>query len=347
VQAAALDGVELEADDILLNITGDSVARCCRLDPGVLPGRVNQHVAIVRPDPSRLDSRYLSYWFVSSSTQAHLLSLAGAGATRNALTKAMIEELEVPVPGLTEQRAIAAVLGALDDKIELNRNMTRTLAETVQAVFKSWFVDFDEAGAVDPLTALPLGWERVPLGSVVENHDARREPLSAREREQRPGTFPYYGAAGQIDSVDGFIFDGVFVLVGEDGSVIDANNRPVVQYVWGKFWVNNHAHVLRGRGRVSDELLHSFLGRVNIRPYVTGAVQPKLSQGNLNQVPFVLPDADSCYRFDALVKPLYARLRVCSEEAATLGQVRDGPLPRLLSGELRIPAAEKAVEEVV
>ena len=142
-QSAELRNVEVKPDDVLLNITGDSVARCCQVAAYVLPARVNQHVAIIRPQPKSLDARFLRYVLVSHEYQSRLLALASAGATRPALTKLMIEELDIPSPPLAEQKAIAAVLGALDDKIELNRRMNATLEAMARALFQSWFVDFD------------------------------------------------------------------------------------------------------------------------------------------------------------------------------------------------------------
>src|SRR5437016_10099290 len=142
--AAELANVEVVEHDVLLNITGDSVARSCQVDPDILPARVNQHVAIIRPDPTVLWPRFLRYFLVSPAMQAEMLSLAGAGATRNALTKGMIESFEVPAPlDVNEQRAIAHILGTLDDQIELTRRMTETLEAIARALFNSWFVDFD------------------------------------------------------------------------------------------------------------------------------------------------------------------------------------------------------------
>lgn len=146
--AAELANVEVVEHDILLNITGDSVARSCQVDAAVLPARVNQHVAIIRPNPAMLWPRFLHYFLVSPTMQAHMLSLAGAGATRNALTKGMIESFEVQAPkDVDEQRAIAHILGTLDDKIELNRRMNATLEAMARALFQSWFVDFDPVRA--------------------------------------------------------------------------------------------------------------------------------------------------------------------------------------------------------
>ena len=194
--AAELAGVEVLKNDVLLNITGDSVARACQVDPGVLPGRVNQHVAIIRPDPEKLDPRFLRYFLVSPEMQAKLLSWAGSGGTRNALTKGMIESFDVPAPeDIAEQRAIAHILGTLDEKIELNRRMSETLEAMARALFKSWFVDFDPVRAkvegrwqrgqslpglrahlydlfpdrlVDSeLGEIPEGWVVIKLGEIV------------------------------------------------------------------------------------------------------------------------------------------------------------------------------------
>jgi type I restriction enzyme S subunit len=116
------------------------------------------------------------------------------------------------------------------------------------------------------------------LGDVINLFDHKRIPLSNRERANRQGPYPYYGAAGILDYVNDYLFDGIYVLIGEDGSVIDEEGHPIVQYVWGKFWVNNHAHVIQGKGYITTEFLMLFLKQLDIKAYVTGAVQPKLNQ---------------------------------------------------------------------
>ncbi|HNP52493.1 MAG TPA: restriction endonuclease subunit S, partial [Nitrosomonas nitrosa] len=146
--ASELANVQVEENDVLLNITGDSVARACQVTSDILPARVNQHVAIIRTDSSVLWPRYLRYYLVSPSMQAEMLGLAGVGATRNALTKGMIESFEIPAPvDVDEQRAIAHILGTLDDKIELNHRMSEALEAIARAMFKCWFVDFDPVRA--------------------------------------------------------------------------------------------------------------------------------------------------------------------------------------------------------
>jgi len=176
-QARKLDGVSVEAGDVLLNITGDSVARVCLAQPQYLPARVNQHVAIIRPNPAVFDCRFLRYFLASPYQQDLMLGLAAAGATRNALTKGMIEDFKVPCPPIDEQKASADVLSALDDRITLLRETNATLEAIAQALFKSWFVDFDPVRAkqegrapegMDEATAalFPDSFEESELGLV-------------------------------------------------------------------------------------------------------------------------------------------------------------------------------------
>ncbi|MFT5294928.1 MAG: type I restriction enzyme S subunit [Colwellia sp.] len=141
--ADKLKNVILESNDILLNITGDSVARVCLVDNSILPARVNQHVIIIRPKTAEFDARFIRYYLTTPYAQALLLNLASAGATRNALTKSMIENFETPKPPLDIQVAIAEKLEALEHKVTSNTQINQTLEQMAQALFKSWFVDFD------------------------------------------------------------------------------------------------------------------------------------------------------------------------------------------------------------
>ena len=267
--------------------------------------------------------------------------------------------LPVSVPPPPEQRAIAHILGTLDDKIELNRRMNETLEAMARALFKSWFVDFDPVRAKmegrDPYLdsevwdlfpdtlneeGKPEGWQSTELGDRVTILDAKRIPLSSRERQKRQGPFPYHGAAGVLDHIDDYLFDGVHVLLGEDGSVIRSDGTPYTQYVWGKFWANNHAHVLKGKS-ISDEMLICFLEQVDIAPFVTGAVQPKLNQKNLKSVPFPPADPRIAACFQRATKPLFAKLRINAEQTQSLTVLRDSLLPKLISGDLRLREAER------
>jgi restriction endonuclease S subunit len=136
---------------------------------------------------------------------------------------------------------------------------------------------------------IPKGWEWCRLASVMICRDGERDPISKAERERRGKGFPYYGASGVIDSIDGFTHDGDFLLVGEDGSNLRLRSTPVAFGASGKIWVNNHAHVLEFIEPVLQEFVSHRLNGMDLSEFVTGGFQPKLSQENLNRIPIPLP----------------------------------------------------------
>ena len=313
-----------------------------------------------------LDMRWLYY-----AVKHYKLGEVDDGSPIPSTTRSAVYMLELDVPPKHEQRAIAHILGTLDDKIELNRKQNETLEAMARALFKAWFVDFEPVRAKmegrwqrgqslpglpahlydlfpdrlveSELGEVPEGWKYAPLSEFIEILDSRRVPLSGKQRAERRGIYPYHGAAGVMDFVDDYLFDGIHVLVGEDGSVVKDDGRPYTQYVWGKFWVNNHAHVLRGRG-ITNETLLIFLDQCDIAPFVTGAVQPKLSQGNLKKIPFIDAGEWLLNGFGEVISPLFKKIRDATEELRALVQIRDTLLPKLISGELRVPDVDKFME---
>lgn len=317
-------------------------------------------------DSARADYRFVYYYL--QSQYAKLVDLKNGGAQQN-LNAKLIKDYPIVVPSITEQREIGSFLESLDDRISLLCETNATLEDIAQALFKSWFVDFDPvharargeqpAGLAPELAALfpdsfeesalglvPKGWKYVSLKEATDIFDSKRIPLAGQERAKRKGPYPYYGAAALMDWVDDYIFDGVYLLMGEDGSVADASGYPITQYVWGKIWVNNHAHVLQGRNGISTEHLMLALKGVNIQPFITGAVQAKLSQSNMWRIQFLMPTQSVASAFADLISPMFAKIRANSEQAQTLANLRDTLLPRLISGQLRLPDAEAQLSEV-
>lgn len=337
------------------------------LGPGVILGRKGAYRGVeysIAPffvidtayyvvSKSQHDMRWLFY-----AIKHYKLGEIDDGSPIPSTTRAAVYPRELTVPPLPEQRAIAHILGTLDDKIELNRRMNETLEAMARALFKSWFVDFDPVRArmegrdtglpediadlfpdrmvESELGEIPKGWEVTTIGEHVANFDSKRVPVSSAERAKRKGPYPYHGAAGVMDHVDDYIFDGVYLLLGEDGSVMRENGLAVTQYVWGKFWVNNHAHVLQGNGAVSTEQVYLHFFFESVAPYVTGAVQPKLSQGRMNEIPFIFAGNEICQAFAGTVEKWFARFRAFAEEARVLADLRDALLPKLVSGDLRV-----------
>ena len=341
-QAGELDNVTVQKDDILLNITGASVARCCMVNPKHLPARVNQHVAIVRVCPSEAEAKFVFYTINSPHHKSRLLALAQGGATREALTKKTIEEFDIPLPPLPMQRRIAGILSAYDELIEKNQRRIQILETMARALYREWFVEFRFPGhdkisrVASPLGDIPQGWEARTLGQIAENFDRRRRPLSKMQRAEMQGEYPYYGAAKVFDYVNDFIFDGEYLLMAEDGSVITPERAPVLQLVNEKFWPNNHTHVLRGKPPFSTHFLYLGLSEVDISSCITGAAQPKITQENMNRIPFFCGPKELHQHFDRLVAPMVRHGQSLQRLIKNLRQTRDLLLPRLLSGQVAL-----------
>lgn len=272
------------------------------------------------------------HWLRSHAGQQMLKSLV-TGSAQPKFNKTNFRAMSVPVPPLETQDKIASILNALDDKIELNKKINKNLEEQSKELFKNWFIDFS------PFTSdsnLPENWRIGTVGDIVQLHDAKRIPLSGSERDKMQKIYPYYGATSLMDYVENYLFDGIYLLLGEDGTVVDNLGFPILQYIHGKFWVNNHAHIITGKAGFSVEALYLFFSLTNIKAIVTGAVQQKVSQQNLKKVPAIIPNEDVLRAFDKLIQPIFAQIRNLRDENARLANLRDCLLPKLMSGELNV-----------
>ena len=133
-------------------------------------------------------------------------------------------------------------------------------------------------------------WENFELGTICENFDSQRKPVTASDRKE--GIYPYYGASGIVDYVDDFIFDDDYLLVSEDGANLLARVTPIAFPISGKVWVNNHAHILKFKNKSTQTFVELYLNSIDISQYVTGAAQPKLNQQNLNRISIPLPSPE-------------------------------------------------------
>ena len=197
-------------------------------------------------DRNVLDTRFLFYALQPALSKFQSASI---GAATQYLTKSILDNFKIGVPDLYVQKRIVNLLSSYDDLVENNRRRIALLEEAARLLHREWFVHLRFPGheLIKIIDGIPKGWERRKLGVVAENYDRKRVPLSVLDRDQRRGEFPYYGAAGILDYIDDYLFDGRYLLMGEDGTVITERGTPLLQLVEGKFWVNNHAHILRGK----------------------------------------------------------------------------------------------------
>ncbi len=252
------------------------------------------------------------------------LASYGGGSAVPTLNRNHIHPIEIKhTPSLEEQRRIAGILGAIDDKIENNRRINTNLELQAQALYKQWFVDNRKDD-----------WEEKPLSEIITIYDSQRKPLSGQQREKMDKVYPYYGAASLMDYVDDYLFDGIYLLLGEDGTVVDELGFPILQYVWGKFWVNNHAHILTGKNGFSTETLYVLLKQTSVKSIVTGAVQPKISQANLKNISVTIPPIHQLNKYNEVIEPLFKTIRKNNDESSRLATLRDTLLPKLMNGEI-------------
>ncbi|MBE5884920.1 MAG: restriction endonuclease subunit S [Lachnospiraceae bacterium] len=229
-----------------------------------------------------------------------------------------------------EQKKIARYLSMIDDKIEKNDKINNNLLEQAQTLYNQYF----PYSISDKLSD---GWRLGTVGEIIEIHDSKRIPLSGAERMSMENKiYPYYGAASLMDYVDNFIFDGKYLLMGEDGTVVDDLGYPILQYVWGQFWVNNHAHVLTGKRGFNVESLYMLFKRTPVKSIVTGAVQQKISQANLRSIQVVIPPEATLIEYNNQIEPLFALLRTNEAENRSLSVLRDTLLPKLMNGDIDV-----------
>ncbi len=166
---------------------------------------------------------------------------------------------------------------------------------------------------------MPSDWSTATLGELTVNLDTRRRPV--KEADRRPGPYPYYGASGIVDHVEGFLFEGEHLLIAEDGENLRTRNTPVAFRATGRFWVNNHAHIVRGNERARTRFLEYAVLAADLTPYLTGAVMPKLTQGNLNKIQISCPPLSEQDAVIGVLGALDDRIDLLRQTNATLESI--------------------------
>ena len=338
-QADKLRNVELQSGDVLLNITGDSVARACLMDDDYLPGRVNQHVAIIRVDESKAVNSYLLYYL--QWRKSHLLQLASAGATRNALTKGMIEQLEIDLPSLDEQRKVVGILDSIQNKIKLNHEINDNLQQQAQALFKSWFLNYEPwdgtapnswlHGKLGDYANIKRGGSPRPIQEYLSDSGLRWLKISDVTGLQTPFI---------IDIKDHIIEEGLKKTVFlKAGSLVLSNSAtPGIPKILDVDSCIHDGWLYFPESRFSNEYLYLYFKyiRQQLVNLSNGSVFNNLKTDILKGYPTILPDEETLQRFDGIIKPMFLQMQNLTRESHDLMDLRDTILPRLMSGELDV-----------
>ena len=273
-----------------------------------------------------LDPEYLMLWFSRPEFDRYA-RYKSHGSVREIFDWNELCMVELPVPDIEKQRKIVKAYKTITDRIDLKQKINDNLLATTQAIYKSWFVDFEPFDNV-----CPSDWGNGCVDDISEFYDSMRKPLSSLERADMERIYPYYGAVSIVDYVDDFIFDGEYLLLSEDGIyVVDENGHPLLQHITGKFWANNHAHILKGKSGFNEDSLYLFLANTNMAPIVTGAAQPKINQANLKSFPITIPTSEVIENFNALIQPFFDQRLSNEAEVKKLESLKDLLLSRLVN----------------
>lgn len=325
--AKKLNGVAVQKDDVLINITGDSVARTCMVPDAALPARVNQHVAIVRPDSNRLNPRFLNYYLTSPYMQSLMLGLAvGKGASRNAMTKDMIANFDILCPPIEIQESIVGILSTYDALIENNQRQIKLLEEAAQRLYKEWFVDLRFPGHENTkiTDGVPEGWSNAAVTDLLEikygkDHKALED-----------GLIPVYGSGGLVRKVNKKLHSGESVLIPRKGSL---NNLLLVN---GDFWAIDTMFFGVPRKPNVAKYVYLFLSGLDMYAMNIGAAVPSMTVKILEGMRVLYPVEDVLEQFEKMVGPLFLLIELLKKKSESLADARDLLLPKLMSGELEV-----------
>ena len=363
-QAEKLSNVEVKPQDILLNITGDSVARICAVDPRALPARVNQHVAIIRPDENRVLSSYILYFL--QMIKPYLLQIAAGGATRNALTKSMIENLELEVSDILSQKKIVSVLDDIQEKIRDNNEINKNLEQQAKAVFKSWFEDFDPFD--EPLIETPAGiyapasLQMVQIANIPHVLETGKRPkggavasgvpsIGAENVKQLgvvnfssakfiPEEFAEKMKTGAINGYELLLYkDG-----GKPGTFIPHFSMFGEDFPYQKFFINEHVFKLDFGDKGFNEFAYFFMQTDYAYHWLASnggkAAVPGINQQNVKDIWIFSPENSKVKEFGEWVQPLFTTILKNCAQNVKLAELRDTLLPKLMSGELDVSDIE-------
>lgn len=318
---------------------------------------LGQRMVLIRPEAKYVNFRFLRYWLNSPVLAAHIYGHRD-GTVAERLNLPTIRGLPVPVSPLDEQKAIAHILGTLDDKIELNQQMNQTLEAIARALFKSWFIDFDpvrakmdgqqpagmdaETAALfpnefedSPLGKIPKGWKAVRWGDITTLEYGK----SLRGYQEAIGPYRVYGTNGPIGWHTEALCNHSGIIIGRKGAYRGVHYSP------HPFFVIDTAFYLKPKIEFDWIWAYYELIIFDINSLDSGSAIPSTSRDDFYSIPVCLPAPKVLDAFGKQMKILYAKREADERESQTLIAIRDALLPKLLSGEIHVKETEKILEE--
>lgn len=340
-----------EGKNVSRIIPKNSTAVCCIGSIGkcgylMCEGTTNQQINYAIP---KINSLCLYYYLCTENFVQDLLSMASA-TTIAIVNKSKMESCAFPLPPLSEQQRIVERIEELLAKLDEAKERLQEVADSF-AVRKAAILHNAFTGELTKQWRRENGvrdesWEEKKLSEITENQDSKRIPLSKSQRDNMNRIYDYYGASGIIDKVDDYIFEGKKLLIGEDGANLVTRSKDIAFIADGKYWVNNHAHILDVKDTVLLMYLCNYINNMDLIPYVTGSAQPKLTQAKMNNIKIFLPTLPEQHEIVRLIDDLLARERAAQQAAeqalASIDLMKKSILARAFRGELGTNKASEA-----
>ncbi|MBS1362427.1 MAG: hypothetical protein HPZ77_10065 [Acidaminococcaceae bacterium] len=337
----------ISSDDIYVSIAG-SIGKV-GIIPSCIDGANLTENAAKITNIKGINQKYLCLFLKSEFAQYQMQS-ATIATTQAKLALFRIESLTFPLPPLSEQQRIVERIEELFAKLDEAKERLQEVADSF-AVRKAGILHKAFTGELTKQWRRENGvsdesWEEKKLSEITENQDSKRIPLSKSQRDNMNRIYDYYGASGIIDKVDDYIFEGKKLLIGEDGANLVTRSKDIAFIADGKYWVNNHAHILDVKDTVLLMYLCHYINNMDLIPYVTGSAQPKLTQAKMNNIKIFLPTLSEQHEIVRLIDDLLARERAAqqaTEQAlVSIDLMKKSILARALRGELGTNKASEA-----
>lgn len=287
-------------------------------------GIVSPAYITMRPRAELIDTDFLSYFLRGEAMRKKYVqhSQQGASIVRRNLNKDDLLDDEVAIPPLPEQKKIAEILSGIDDQIMRTRRQIAHFKKLGNATTRNLLGSLQD--------------EIMPLSEVAINHDSRRVPIKSEERATRKGPYRYYGASGVIDTIDDFLFDGDYILIGEDGANIIERSKPLAFRVSGRFWVNNHAHIIQPREFCDINFLTHYLESLDYTGIASGSAQPKITRAALDSILIPVPTLETQKKIGSAVESIISAASNAEQKENKLLDLKQAMARDLLSGRKRV-----------
>lgn len=333
--AKKLNNVSIEENDVLLNITGDSVARTCVVPRNILPARVNQHVSIIRTKRQVINPLYLNFYLASPSMQSYMLGLAfGKGSSRNALTKQIIENFEISCPPIKIQESIASILSHYDDLIEINKRRIALLEESARELYKEWFVRMRFPGwRKEKTTAgIPPEWEIKNISQICDISAGKDRPEQVSPAKSKEFPYPIYSNGVDNNGLYGFASSPRVA-----NNCITISARGTIGFVVLHLFPFVPIVRLLVLVPQKENLLYYLYLWAKCRPIEgNGTSQQQLTVPMIGKEKIIIPTEEILDQFNTYINELVGIKDNLIHANELLSLQRDRLLPRLMSGQLEV-----------